>query len=112
MKKIITLIICVFIFITCGSLKTNTLWKNIGIDGFMIEDVDKVINHLEFNILCEKENISHNIENWVQISYGDYHGGTVEQWLYIKDTDTNRIYILSKYTDSTYVIKIRNIIPE
>lgn len=112
MKKIITLIIFTFIFITCGSLKTSTSWTTVGVDGYMIEDIDKIVTIKELYRICENENLSTNLNDWARISYRDEEGDAVSQWFYIKDTDTNRFYLLTKDTDSTFNIKIREIKPE
>lgn len=112
MKKIISLIIFAFISITCGSLKTSTSWKNVGMDGYMIQEIDTIVSIKELYRICEKEKLSTNLNDWAAISYKDDMGKAVAQWFYIKDTDTNKFYILTKDTDSTFIIKIRNIMPD
>ena len=112
MKKILALIIFTFISITCGSLKTSTSWKNVGMDGYMVEEVDKIVSIKELYQICEKENLTTDLKKWGAISYKDDMGEVVSQWFYIKDTDTNKFYLLTKDTDSTFTIKIRNIMPD
>lgn len=112
MKKIIALIIFSFISITCGSLKTSTSWKEVGVDGYMVEEIDKVVSVKELYQICEKENLSTNLKEWAAISYRDESGEAVAQWFYIKDSDSTKFYVLTKDTDSTFTIKIRNIMPD
>lgn len=111
MKKLIVIIVLCFATITCGTYR-NTNWVNIGTDGKMVENVEKTVSLKELYQICEKERISVNLNEWANIAYYDNNGVPVSQWFFIKDTDTNKFYLLTKDTDSTFILKIREIIPE
>lgn len=102
-------IICMLLSITCGTYKKNTSWKDIGTNGDMYEMVDDTIGVREFEELCMKDTLAANLENWVRFNYYDGEREKLEQWFYIKNTDTNTFYILTKITDSTYRVTIRQI---
>lgn len=111
MKRLIAIIVLCFVTITCGTYRSAN-WKNIGTDGSMIETVEKRVSIKEMYQICEKENLSTNLNEWARISYYDNDTVLVSQWFFIKDTDTNKFYLLTKDTDSTFIIKIREIKPE
>lgn len=109
MKKLILIILCMFISITCGTYRKSTSWKNIGTDGGMYEIVDDTLDVAAFNAFCKKDTLASNLENWVRFNYYDSEQKQVNQWFYIKNTDTNTFYILTKITDSTYRLSVRHI---
>lgn len=112
MKRIIVLIITAFIFVTCGNLKRATSWKNIGVDGYMTETFGDNISLTDLYLICERDTLSTNLDDWNKMSYYDDDKNLINQWMYIKTTDTNTIYILLQENDSTYDISIRKIIPD
>ena len=113
MKKLIFLILASFMLLTCGSYRQSIAWKHIGTDGIMIETLDSMITIDGFYKICEKDTLSTNLKKWVKTFYYDYDEKLITQWGYIKDTDTNKIYVLTQYEcDTLYNINIRKIIPE
>ncbi len=109
MKKLIMVIICMFLTITCGTYRKSVSWKNIGTDGAMYELMDDTLNIEDFRMFCQKDTLAADLENWVRFNYYDGEQEKIEQWFYIKHTDTNTFYILTKITDSTYRLTVRNI---
>ena len=109
MKKVILVVICMLLSITCGTYKKSVSWKDIGTDGDMYEIIDDTIGIREFEEICLKDTLVADLENWVKFNYYDGEQNVVEQWFYIKDTDTNTFYILAKITDTTYRMTIRQI---
>ena len=112
MKRIIIVIALCFITITCGTYKKTPSWSDIGTDGNMLESVEKTVSTQELYEICHEENLSTNLNKWARILYFDNDGAAISQWFFIKDTDTNKFYLLTKDTDSTFTIRIREIIPE
>lgn len=104
--------VLMFMFITCGPTKHVKTWRDIGTDGTMIEIFDEKITYDEFVKICRKDTISTDLEYWMEMDF--FHEGRkiTKQWLYIKDTDTNRVYVLTMKPDSSYILNIRNVIIE
>lgn len=102
-------LVCMFLTVTCGTYKKNTSWMNIGNDGVMYEVIDDTLNLEEFYKFCERDTLALNLENWVRFEYFDGNQEQMEQWFYIKSTDTNTFYVLTKVTDSTYRLTVRGI---
>ena len=111
MKRLILSLIFIFTFTTCGLNKQiANNWETINSKGSLIEIYDKVIDSTEFVMVCNCDTVSANLDEWFKMWYRTYNGDIVEQWLFIKDTDTNTVYILTKQTDSTYNLNIRKIV--
>lgn len=109
MKKIVFLIVCMLTIITCGTYTNTTSWTDVGTDGVMVEIMDKEITQKEFEELCLKDTLASDLNNWVRFGFPDEENKLLEQWLYIKDTDTNTFYVITPLTDSTYRFTIRTI---
>ena len=110
MKRFITVVTLMLFIIGCSTLRPE--WTKIGKDGVMLEITDDTVSLDGFKMLCEKDTLATDLNQWVSFSYTDYNNKIIEQWLYIKDTDTNTVYILSAVTDSTYRFVKRTIIEE
>lgn len=112
MKKILLLFFLLFSFSNCGSLRRIENWENIGTDGSMVEVFDKKITYDDFIEICQKDTLSVNLEGWMEMVFYDSQRKPTKQWLYIKDTDTCRVYTLTMSPDSVYKLNIRDIIIE
>ena len=113
MKKLFLLIFLLFSFINCGSLRKIENWENIGTDGSsMVEIFDKKITYNDFLVICQKDTLSVNLEEWLEMVFYNSQLKPTKQWLYIKDTDTCRVYTLTMSPDSVYKLNIRDIIIE
>lgn len=99
-----------FVVTTCGTYRQQTSWKDIGTNGVMVETVDDTIGMKEFHELCKKDTLVADFNNWVQFKYADGRQERVEQWFYIKETDTNSYFIITRITDSTFRFTNRRII--
>lgn len=111
MKKILLIIVFLFTFVTCGTYKKAN-WEKIGTDGSMVEVFNKKVSIEEFKTICVKDTVSYELEDWLNMVFYNSKREAHEQWLYIKDTDTNKVYVLTKDTDSTFFLNIRTIIIE
>lgn len=112
MKRIFAFMVLMFMFITCGPTKHVKTWRDIGTDGTMIEIFDEKITYDEFVKICRKDTISTDLEYWMEMDFFHEDRKITKQWLYIKDTDTNRVYVLTMKPDSSYFLNIRNVIIE
>ena len=110
MKKILLFLFIFFTFVTCGP--TRHTWKNIGTDGQMIEIFNAKVDSMEFVRICLKDTVSTNLDEWLEMGFYNVDYKLTRQWIYIKDTDTNRVYVLTMKPDSTYILDIRDIIIE
>lgn len=109
MKRLLFFLIILFTFTTCGTQKK---WSDIGTDGSLVQVLDSTVKIDYLKELYQKDTVSSNLNNWLEMGFYDNKRQVKQQWLYIKDTDTNKIYVLTKETDSTYRINIRTIIIE
>ena len=110
MKKFIMVLFFMLVVTTCGTYRQAPSWTNIGTDGIMVETIDDTINIQEFYELCKKDTIVANFDNWVRYQYRDGRQEAIEQWFYIKETDTNSYFIITRITDSTFRFTNRKII--
>jgi hypothetical protein len=110
MKKLIMVLFFMLIVTTCGTTKQTSSWKNIGTNGIMVETIDDTINMVEFYKLCKKDTLLSDFDNWVRYQYRDGKEEMIEQWFYIKETDTNSYYIVTRITDTTFRFTNRKII--
>jgi hypothetical protein len=110
MKKLIAVVLATFIFVTCGNYKKVTTWTSTGFDGYMIETVDEVITKNQFYHFCIVDTLSTDLNEWYPMTFYDDEQNKIDQWLYVKDTDTNKFYILTKEGEDTFRLNIRRII--
>ena len=103
-------IVVMLLFVTCGPAKHT--WKNIGTDGFMVEIFNGKIEYSDFLKRCELDTLSTDLSEWLEMGFYNSDYKLTKQWVYIKDTDTNRVYVLTFSPDSTYFLDIRDIIIE
>lgn len=112
MKKLIITLLVTFIFVTCGNYKKITTWKSVGFEGYMIETVDEVLTKKQFYEFCLADTLSSNLNEWYLMSYYDEEQKRIDQWLYIKDTDTNKFYIITKEGENEFRLNVRKIIED
>ena len=111
MKRLICFLIMAFSVCTCGLYKhTTNNWETIGAKGNLLEIYNHVVDSSEFINICMVDTLSFNLEDWSKMGYYTYDNKLIEQWLYIKESDINKMYILTKQTDSTYNLNIRIVI--
>lgn len=111
MKRLIFCLIIIMTFTTCGLYKhaTNN-WETIGTDGAMFEIYNQNIDSTTLVMLCQQDTLSSDLSDWLKMGFHTFDGKIMEQWLYIKDTNQNTTYVLTKQNDSTYNLSIRTII--
>ena len=111
MKRIFLFFVIIFTFITCGpSRHVSKSWKNVGVDGDMIEVFNDKVDSIGFVEICLKDTVSTDLGDWLEMGFYSLDYKLTKQWIYIKDTDTNKVYVLTMKPDSTYYLDIRSII--
>lgn len=103
------LVIAIIIFMTfsCGVIKST--WSDIGKDGTMINDYNEVVCLEDFNRICIKDTVSTDLKDWLELCFYNNKNEIVRQWIYIKESDTNKVYVATQQNDSIR-LNIRKVI--
>lgn len=103
MKKVLFLMISIMIVIAYGTY-AKAFSDNEGKKTECSVDkiIDKEITQKEFNELSLKDTLISNPKNWIRIGNTSENEILAEPWFYIKEIDTNTVYIITRITDSTY----------
>ena len=99
--------ILLFIAFSCGV--TRSTWGDIGKDGKMITDYNEVVSWGDFENICKKDTISINMEDWLELVFYNSRNEVVKQWIYIKESDTTKVYVATQQNDSVR-LNIRKVI--
>lgn len=101
----------VLTFVTCGPTRKVSLgWSEIGEEGKMVQVMNDTLDLEKFRMVCAKDTVSSNLENWLEMGFYSSDYMLTKQWIYIKETDTSRIYVLTMTPDSLYILDIRDVI--
>ena len=101
--------LCAILLLLFGCGVTKPSWTNIGKEGRMIEVYSDVVGWWEFADICKRDTISTHMGDWNKLEMYDDKGNKIRQWIYIKESDTTKIYVARTVKDSL-LLNIRTVI--